>query len=663
VRTVTRVLIANRGEIARRVIGTCRRLGVETVAVFSDVDANEPFVHESDHAVRLPGATATDTYLNRERILAAAHAAAADALHPGYGFLSEDAELARRCRAEGITFIGPSADAIEAMGSKLNARQIMANSGVPVLLGVTIDLDDIEAVTPAADEMGYPILVKASHGGGGRGMRLVASPTELAEAVRSAAGEAERAFGSGIVYLERYLPRARHVEVQVVGDTHGTVSHLFERDCSVQRRHQKVIEEAPAAALSPEIRGALLEAGVTAARAVDYVGVGTVEFLVDPRTGEFFFLEMNTRLQVEHPVTELVTGVDLVEIQLAIAAGARLEELGLPAAATHGHAIEARVYAEDPTKDFAPSTGRLHHVRYPDGLGIRVDAGFETGSDVTSFYDAMLAKVIAWGPDRATATRRLIGALRDLEVHGVTTNAGLLLGILSSDHFAHDHVDTAFLERHSPADLAVPAVTPEGRVLHAAAAALASQAERRTRSTFGELPSGWRNNASGDQKTVYDDGAGQLEVAYRFERAGVRIAVEGRDLASPAVYSCSAELVDIEVDGVRRRFRVHRVDDTAFVNSMLGHSALREVPRFPTVGADTDPSSLSCSTPGVVVAVDVVPGQAVAEGDPLVHVESMKIANRIVAPYRGVVTSVHVAQGQFVDANEILVVLEPEDSE
>ncbi|HMD25002.1 MAG TPA: biotin carboxylase N-terminal domain-containing protein, partial [Streptosporangiaceae bacterium] len=444
--TIGTLLIANRGEIAARIIRTAHALGIATVAVYSDPDAEAPYVRMADQAVRLPGAAPADTYLRGDLIIAAAAATGAGAIHPGYGFLSENAAFARACADAGLTFVGPSPGTIQAMGDKVAAKATMAAAGVPVLPSVTVDSDGLD-VGAAASTVGFPLLVKAAFGGGGRGMRLVSDPSQLAAAVGAARREAAGAFGDGTVFLERYVPDPRHVEVQILGDAHGDVVHLFERECSIQRRYQKIVEESPSPAVDGELRAALTKAAVTAGRAAGYTGAGTVEFVLD-RDGSFYFLEMNTRLQVEHPVTEAVTGLDLVELQLRIAEGEPLPPEVREAAIT-GHAIEVRLYAEDVPAGFLPVTGTLHRFAIPSGPGLRVDSGFRHGSVVSPYYDAMLAKVIAVGRTRDEAARRLARALAGAQVHGVTTNRDLLTGILREPEFLAGQTDTGYLTRHA----------------------------------------------------------------------------------------------------------------------------------------------------------------------------------------------------------------------
>jgi propionyl-CoA carboxylase alpha chain len=600
---IAKLLVANRGEIAARVLWTARAMGIATVAVFSDPDRDAPFVAMADEAVPLGGAAPADSYLRGDAILDAAEATGADAVHPGYGFLAERADFAAGCRKRGLVFVGPPPEVLAVLGDKLEARRAAAGAGVPVLPGVSLTgVDDGELAAAAADRVGFPLLVKAVHGGGGIGMRVVRDPGDLPAAVAAARRQADAAFGSDEVFLERWLEAPRHVEVQLVADTAGRMAQLFERECSVQRRHQKLVEEAPSPAVGPALRARLGEAALAVARAVDYVGAGTVEFLVAGE--ELWFLEVNARIQVEHPVTEAVTGLDLVRLQLLIAAGEPLPP-EVAGAEPHGHAIEARLYAEDPAAGFLPQAGVLHRFRVPaagatgdgpGGWGVRVDAGVADGSVVGVHYDPLLAKVIAHAPTRAEAARTLAAALSAARIHGVVTNRDLLVGVLRSEAFLAGETDTAFLERHPPAELteAGGSSGPLTTRLHAAAAALAAQARRRASATvYPAVPSGWRNNPSQLQRTDLSPGPGAaVPVAYRFDRTGAleTLEVDGAPLAGPRLWGCTPDQVDLEVEGVRRRFEVHLVGDTAHIDSPLGHSQFREQPQDP---GDVVPAGLA----------------------------------------------------------------------
>ncbi|WP_214366432.1 biotin carboxylase N-terminal domain-containing protein [Pseudonocardia sp. H11422] len=650
---IQKLLVANRGEIAARVMRTAHALGISTVAVYSDADADAPFVSVADEAVRLAGAAPSETYLRGDLIIDAARATGADAIHPGYGFLSENAGFARACADAGLTFVGPPPDAIAAMGSKLEAKALMEAAGVPVLPGATVT--DETDLTGVAERIGFPLLVKAAFGGGGRGMRVVREAGDLAEAVEGARREAASAFGDATVFLERFVVDPRHVEVQIFGDAHGSVVHLFERECSIQRRYQKIVEEAPSPAVDDALRAELGAAAVAAGKAIGYVGAGTVEFVLTG-SGEFYFLEVNTRLQVEHPVTELVTGLDLVELQLRVAEGDPLPPEVLDAR-IDGHAIEVRLYAEDVPAGFLPATGTLHRFAVPSGPGIRVDAGVVDGSVVGTHYDPMLAKVIAHGATRADAARRLARALQQAQVHGVTTNRDLLAGILREPEFLAGRTDTGYLTRHDPAALGAPAGDVVATL--AAVAALAEQAGNRAAATvLATLPSGWRNVAGAPQRVGYTLGERTVEVAYRYTRDGIAVSVDGEPLAGLRVLGASPTGADLEIAGVRRAYSVHRAGDTSYVDGPIGSAALVTVPRFADPSAAQHAGSLLAPMPGGVVRVLAEPGATVRTGQPLIVLEAMKMEHTIAAPADGTVADVHVAPGDQVDTGQVLAVVE-----
>ncbi|WP_269304772.1 ATP-binding protein [Aeromicrobium sp. HA] len=632
--TIRKVLVANRGEIARRVFRTCRELGIETVAVFSDADAGMPFVAEADVAVRLPGSAPSDTYLRGDLVIEAARRSGADAIHPGYGFLSENADFARDVEAAGLTWIGPSPESIDQMGSKIRAKEIMAAADVPIL---SVDVD-------AVSESDLPLLVKASAGGGGRGMRVVERLEDLPDELEKARAEAASAFGDGTVFVEPYLPRARHVEVQVLADTHGTVWAVGDRDCSIQRRHQKVVEEAPAPNLSETARTTLHAAARQAAEAVAYRGAGTVEFLVDG--DRVFFLEMNTRLQVEHPVTEEVHGIDLVAAQIAIAEG---QPLTGEVSAPRGHAIEVRLYAEDPADDWSPQTGTIRAFELPDS--VRVDSAVEVGSVVGIHYDAMIAKVIAHGPDRGTALRTLVDALRRSRVHGVTTNAAALRQILEAKQVREADLWTSMLEENADEWFGDEAGDPLVPV--AAALAEASLAATSAR-VLSRIPAGFRNVPSQPLTREYE---GHPAVAYG-SRQG-RLAVDGATVVSIETGDASAEVL-LEVDGVTRRYLVAVTDGHVDVDGPEGSTSLTPVPRFVDPADVVAEGSLLAPMPAAVTAVKVADGDRVAKGDPVVVLEAMKMQHTISAPSDGVVSGLAVSVGQQVEAGAVLAVIEEE---
>nr|WP_246305090.1 biotin carboxylase N-terminal domain-containing protein [Nocardioides thalensis] len=654
-------MVANRGEIARRVFRTCRDLGIETVAVHSDADAGMPFVADADAAVHLPGNTPAETYLRGDLVIEAARRAGADAVHPGYGFLSENAAFAQAVIDAGLTWVGPAPDSIERMGSKIESKKLMEAAGVPVLGNLTPE---------TATEADLPLLVKASAGGGGRGMRIVRELSALADEVAKASSEAASAFGDGTVFVEPYVESGRHIEVQVVGTPDGAIV-FGERDCSVQRRHQKVIEEAPAPALPEPTRKALHEAAKAAADAIDYLGAGTVEFLYDVSKDRFYFLEMNTRLQVEHPVTEAVHGVDLVALQIAVAEGRSLAdvEVGQP----DGHAIEVRLYAEDPAAGYQPQSGTLTRFTMPGvvsefrttGHGIRLDSGVGAGDEIGTFYDAMIAKVIVWAATRDQALRQLAGALARAEIHGLKTNRDLLVNLLRDPVVTGATMDTTWLDG---SDLAVLGAAPGGQQtvpLSAFAAAVAlAEAARLDRPVQTRIPAGFRNVVSQPQVTTFLHGGsdGEEVEARWYGGRGFRSA----DLEDVTVVSAGRDEVVLEVGGVRRTFAVHvsgdplapRVD----VESPLGHVALVKKPRFVDPADQVAEGSLLAPMPGSVVAVRAAVGDEVAEGQPILVMEAMKMQHTIAAPYAGIVTELAASEGQQVEAGTVLAVVEPAEA-
>ena len=643
------VLVANRGEIARRVFRTCRGLGLSTVAVYSDPDAASAHVREADCAVRLPGSTSAQTYLRADAVVAAALAAGADAVHPGYGFLSENAAFARAVTAAGLTWIGPPPAAIEAMGSKIEAKKLMAAAGVPVLDNLVPD-----TVTAAV----LPVLIKASAGGGGRGMRVVRDVTELSSAVADAAAEAEAAFGDGTVFCEPYLASGHHIEVQVLADQHGQVWAVGERECSIQRRHQKVIEEAPSPLVEriEGMRERLFDAAVAATRAIAYVGAGTVEFLADD-DGRFFFLEMNTRLQVEHPVTECTTGLDLVAWQLALAQGARL---GQHPPLVRGHSIEARLYAEDPSHGWLPQSGTLHRLTVPAATaefclpgpaGIRLDSGVADGDLIGVHYDPMLAKVISVAPDRTSAARLLADALTRAEIHGLQTNRELLVRVLRHPAFGAGQTDTAFLDRHGVDVLSAPLLDDAAERLAALAAALADCAEaRRTAAVGAGLPAGWRNVRSQPAIRRYRSRRAEHEVRY----AVVRGELQSDDHPDIRLLMVEPTAVVLEKAGVATRFRIARYPGLVSVGSAAGSVDLQPVPRFSDPSAATEAGSLLAPMPGTIVRIAVEVGETVQAGQPMLYLEAMKMQYTVAAPSNGTVTALPVAAGEQVAVDQVL---------
>ncbi len=665
----SKILIANRGEIACRVIRTARRMGIATVAVYSEADAGALHVSMADEARLIGPPPARDSYLSIKKIIAAAQASGAQAVHPGYGFLSENAEFAEACAAAGLVFIGPPPAAIRAMGSKAAAKALMQACGVPVVPGYHGDDQADETLFAEAEKIGFPVMIKASAGGGGRGMRIVRGAGEFARALDGARREAKGAFADDRMLIERYLERPRHIEVQVFGDQHGNLVHLYERDCSIQRRHQKIVEEAPAPGLSDARRRALGEAALTAAGAVGYVGAGTVEFIVEDEA--FYFMEMNTRLQVEHPVTEAVTGLDLVEWQLLVAAGERLP-LRQDQIALHGRAIEVRLYAENPARGFLPATGTLHDFYLPEGVGVRVDTGVRPGDAVTPFYDPMIAKIIVCGDTREATRLRLVRALADTALSGVATNLGFLARLTADPEYAAGRIDTGFVERRQEALLAPPGPPPD---LVLAAAALHRVSERETATAASLDPwsriDGWRLNfePAAQDFAFRCDGA-EYDVALRRDGNAWRLDGRWRGIESGGHgYRAVAQLgvegrLAVELDGVRRIVWIIAGRGASVVFFDGDSWTLEEIDRLAApAGADAAAGRLTAPMPGRVAQLLVAAGDKVRQGQPVMVVEAMKMEHTIAAQRDGVVAAVHYQVGDLVEEGAVLIALaEPDDA-
>jgi 3-methylcrotonyl-CoA carboxylase alpha subunit len=655
------VLIANRGEIACRIIRTLKRLGIRAIAVYSDADRDALHVAQADQAIRIGPAPASESYLRVDAILEAAQRAGAPAIHPGYGFLAENAAFARACQEAGLTFVGPSPEAIEAMGAKDRAKAAAAAADVPLIPGHHGGAQDDVSLLEAGRGLGFPVLLKAVAGGGGKGMRMVARPDDFAAALEGARREAQAAFGDERMLLERYLEAPRHIEVQVFGDHHGQIVHLFERDCSVQRRHQKVIEEAPAPGLGEEQREALGAAAVRLARAIDYAGAGTIEFLMDG-SGAFYFMEMNTRLQVEHPVTEMITGLDLVEWQLRVAAGERLP-LTQEAIALSGHAIEARLYAEDPERGFLPSTGTLAHLSLPrPGEALRVETGVRAGDRVSPFYDPMLAKIVVWGPDRAAARRRLGAALAETEVVGPATNLDFLTRVTNHDAFAAGAVATTFVDDHAaelvaealPDDdaLAIAALWLLCRQRRDAAAAAAASAD--PHSPWHRVD-GWRLNDVAHQTLRLRMGGRVVEIDARVDGAGWRLRIDGRELVGGAQLADNGRL-EVELDGARWRAGVAAFGDQLHLFTPRGRHQVQRVDPLAIAAAEDEVGDvLTAPMPGRIVRQLIAAGDRVGRGAPLLVLEAMKMEHTIVAPGDGRIAALRYAEGDQVEEGAVLL--------
>jgi 3-methylcrotonyl-CoA carboxylase alpha subunit len=658
-----RILIANRGEIACRVARTARRMGIRTVAVYSDADVGAMHVAACDQARRLGPPSPRESYLNGEAIIHAARATGAQAIHPGYGFLSENAAFAEAVAAAGLTFIGPTPDAIRAMGSKSESKSIMGRAGVPLVPGYHGKDQSDGLLAHEAELLGFPVLIKASAGGGGKGMRIVERRNEFATALASARREAQSGFGDDTVLLERYLTEPRHIEMQVFADTRGNCVHLFERDCSVQRRHQKVLEEAPAPGMTSERRQEMGGAAVAAAKAIGYVGAGTVEFIVD-RGGTFYFMEMNTRLQVEHPVTEMITGLDLVEWQLRIAAGEALP-LAQGRIQTRGHAIEARIYAEDPERGFLPSIGRIAHLQAPTpSAEVRIDTGVQRGDEISQYYDPMIAKLITWGEDRATALRRLRAALDEYQVVGVTTNVDFLRRLLLHTAFAEARLDTGMVANNHAA-LFPPRAAPSVEVLANAAlcewlalrgaAQVAAGASSDPHSPWQEVDAWWLNCSDHALALTYATDDAQYPVRVQVE--GGRFIVDIGERRSWAMIHRQDDAWVMTIDGARLVGSVVALGDARYVFSATDMVRLRLVdPLAHAAGElDSDGGQLMAPMSGSIIAVLVSVGDAIARGAPLLILEAMKMEHTIAASGAGTVTKVHYQRGDQVREGAVLI--------
>ena len=661
-RAINAVLVANRGEIACRVIRTLQRMGIRSIAIYSDVDRNAQHVAMADAAYEIGAAPPRESYLNQVGILKAAKESGADAIHPGYGFLSENAAFAEACAKAGVIFIGPPASAIKAMGSKSEAKTLMEKAGVPLVPGYHGGDQSPKVLKAAADQIGYPVLIKASAGGGGKGMKVAADAGAFQAALESARREAQNAFGDDQVLVEKYLTRPRHIEAQIFGDSHGDIIHLFERDCSIQRRHQKVIEEAPAPGLSAERRAAIGKAAVEAGRAVGYVGAGTVEFIAEG--DQFYFMEMNTRLQVEHPVTEAITGLDLVEWQVRVARGEKLPKTQ-DQLAIRGHAMEVRLYAEDPARDFLPQTGTLRHFSF-EGPG-RIDTGVREGDAITIHYDPMIAKIISHGADRAEAIARLRRSLAHTEVGGLTTNLDFLQAILRQPDFVAGKVDTGFIERHR-AELLPESVPLPAHALAFAALAVLRAGERDARnaapasdphSPWSRLP-GWRVNRDAWSDLVFQHGETTLIVRAHYRGGGYALALPGGTVEAEAELEPDGSM-NARIGDTRRRGRVVRQDAECLIFlDGATHRLLLIDPRRPGTTGAASTGKILAPMPGTVTKLLVVAGDKVAKGSVLAIVEAMKMEHAVKAPRDGRVKAVNFATGDQVTDGAELLVLEDE---
>ncbi|MBS1786731.1 MAG: acetyl-CoA carboxylase biotin carboxylase subunit [Acidobacteria bacterium] len=656
IKSFHKILIANRSEIALRVMRTCRAMGIATVGVYSDADAQAPHVRFADEAVRLGEAPVKDSYLNADKILEAAKRTGADAIHPGYGFLSENAEFAEACWAAGIVFVGPSPEAIRKMGLKSPARKLASAAGCPVVPGYDDEDQGEETLRSEIVKIGFPVLIKASAGGGGKGMRVIRTEHEIGDAIESARREAEKAFGNGALLLEKFIEGARHVEVQILGDHHGNLVHLFERDCSLQRRHQKVIEESPSPAVTAELRRQMGEAATNVCRAINYSNAGTVEFILTP-TGEFYFIEVNTRLQVEHPVTEAITGLDLVKLQIEIAEGKRLP-FSQNDLKTCGHAIEARLYAEDSENSFLPATGTLRDWRLPDRIeGLRIDTGVEVGSEVGIYYDPMLAKLIAHADDRMTAIRKLSYGLRHLSAQGVKTNRDFLIRLIEHPEFVSGEAHISFITEHLD-ELVVGASDELKQVSAVAATLYLQQSQQLANELLSQIPPNYRNNPYRAPSIKLKVGEQEAEISWQFSGDKFELTAMGATVEAE-VLDFAQGLIRLAIDGIQREFRMTEVGDRLYVHSSLGDCVVTRLLRHPIPKSASEQASASSPMPGVVLKILVSEGQQVSAGNALLVLEAMKMEQTIRAAADGLVESIKVQAGQVVSPGDVLVQIRP----
>ncbi len=654
-----KILIANRGEIAMRIARTCHLMGISTVMVYSDADRDALFVNMAEEAVAIGGNSAAESYLNIDKIIAAAKRTGAEAIHPGYGFLSENADFAARCALENLVFIGPSPESIRLLGSKSSAKTLMQKHGVPVIKGYNGGDQSIQRLLYEAAEIGFPLLIKASAGGGGKGMRIVREAAEIQTALEAVKREALAAFGDETVLLEQYFDAAKHIEVQVMGDMHGKILHFFERECSVQRRFQKIIEEAPSPSINERTRREICAAAVKAVKAANYYNAATVEFLLDMH-GEFYFLEVNTRLQVEHPVSEEITGIDLVRMQIEVAQGMKLD-IAQEDIERFGHAIEARIYAEDPRNNFRPSTGKIQlwsEARIPE---IRYETGVETNSTITTFYDPMIAKIVASGPNRIEATNRLSKALGELCVLGITTNRSFLMELLRNPDFQAAQIDTKYIDRNL-AELSILGSTDEETLHEYCVATVLWRSHNRQSETpayLQNMPRGWRNNFFAAQNETFKVGVEEFVVEYQFKtNTSFSVRVNELTFESVLVKEVGDNHITVVVNGHKTTYDLATENQIDYfvqrVDYPNEHLVLQ--PRFPEKTITNDPNRYISPMPGEIIKVCVAPNDVVKAGDPLIILSSMKMETTLYANNDGTISEIFVLEKQIVEAGVLLVV-------
>ena len=654
------ILIANRGEIASRIIRTCKKMGIRSIAVYSDADRDAPFVNEANTAIYVGESSPVKSYLDIDKIIAAAKKSGSDAIHPGYGFLSENATFARRCKKEGIIFIGPNPEAIDAMGSKSNAKALMEKHGVPTVPGYK-GKDQLDAtLTAEANKIGYPVLLKATAGGGGKGMRIVNNENEIKNAIAAAKRESKSAFGDDELIVEKYIQSGRHIEFQIFGDKHGNAIHLLERECSIQRRYQKVMEESPSPILSAELRAEMGKAAVDAAKALNYDNAGTVEFIFDEFSNEFYFLEVNTRLQVEHPVTEEVTGLDLVKMQIESAQGKPLL-ISQEQVIGNGYAIELRLYAEDPSNNFLPVTGNILKFETPQVDGLRVESAVESGSEISVYYDPMIAKLIVWDINRENAMRKMAYVLRNLVCTGTTTNQDFLLKLVEHPDVIAGKYDTHFISKELD-KLIKNVIDLKGINIPAISSTLFRWSHRnQNQQVLKSIPSGWRNSFYSYQFEEYSVGEEKIKIEYKFARNKFDIKV-GEETYVVSLQDISEDKISFQLDGVLYKFSISKNGNNYFThNEIFGNSKLTLLDRLPEKEQEKIKGGYTSPMPSQIVKVLVKTGDKVNAGDGLVILSSMKMESTITAEEDGVVKEVYVKDGQNVEADYLLIELNTDE--
>ena len=654
IKPISSILIANRGEISSRISRTCRKMGIRSIAVYSDADRYMPFVSDADEAIHIGESMPSKSYLDQDKIIAAAKRMQADAIHPGYGFLSENVSFAKRCKQEGLVFIGPNPEAIDAMGSKSKAKDLMKIHGVPTVPGYQGANQDIDHLVTQAEKVGYPLLLKAAAGGGGKGMRIVHESRDLKNAIDAAKRESINAFGDDELIIEKYVESGRHIEFQIFGDKQGNAIHLLERECTIQRRYQKVVEESPSPVLTQELRNQMGTAAVNAAKALNYDNAGTVEFIFDDVTQDFYFLEVNTRLQVEHPVTECVTGLDLVKMQIESAMGKTLT-LTQDDVKGNGYAIEVRLYAEDPANNFNPVTGSILQFAIPTVDGLRVDSAVATGSEISMYYDPMIAKVIVHDDTRQGAHQKLAFTLNNMICSGMTTNQAFLKNIISNEQFQQGLYDTHFIEKH-PELLDLTDHRGEAHELSAIAASLYQWGIRNDdRTLLKSLPSGWRNSFYDFQNDSYTIDDQEIKISYKYDK-GTFVIRSLDNTKSVVVISTEANKITLEIDGRQTTFNVNTSDGQYFIqSSFYGSFTLKLKPRLPIVDKEKIKGGYASAMPAQVVKVLIVPGQEVKSGDPLVVLSSMKMESTILSTENGLVEEVYVIDNQNIESGYLML--------